>query len=77
MPDGGVDVLDRGNGVHVAVVKWRPPASGNGDEPLCAEPGVRRAVIESWLHRQIEITESGAVAHWRRVAAKPFQTSSP
>jgi Tfp pilus assembly protein PilV len=40
LPDGGVDVLDRGNGVHVAVVKWRPPVSGNGDEPVCAEPGV-------------------------------------
>ncbi|KQR85524.1 hypothetical protein ASG35_26795 [Burkholderia sp. Leaf177] len=40
LPEGGIDVLDRGNGVHVAVVKWRSPASGNGDEPSCAEPGV-------------------------------------
>lgn len=40
LPDGGIDVLDRGNGVHVAVVKWRSPAPAYGDEPACAEPGV-------------------------------------
>lgn len=40
LPEGGIDVLDRGNGVHIAVVKWRSPASGNGDELSCAEPGV-------------------------------------
>lgn len=40
LPEGGIDLLDRGNGVHVAVVKWRSPTSGNGDDPSCAEPGV-------------------------------------
>jgi prepilin-type N-terminal cleavage/methylation domain-containing protein len=40
LPDGGIDVLDGGNGVHVAVVKWRPLATGHGDEPACVEPGV-------------------------------------
>ncbi len=39
LPDGGIDVLDRGNGVHVAVVKWRSPASGKDAEASCAEPG--------------------------------------
>lgn len=40
LPEGGIDVLDRGDGMHVAVVKWRSLASGNGDEPSCVEPGV-------------------------------------
>jgi type IV pilus assembly protein PilV len=39
LPDGDVDVLDRGDGLHVAVVKWRAQAS-SGDDALCAEPGV-------------------------------------
>lgn len=39
LPDGDVDVLDRGDGLHIAVVKWRAPVSGGG-EASCAEPGV-------------------------------------
>ncbi len=39
LPDGDVDVLDRGNGLHIAVVKWRAQASSDG-EAACAEPGV-------------------------------------
>jgi Tfp pilus assembly protein PilV len=35
LPDGEIDVLDRGNGLHVAVVKWR-----DGSEVSCPEPGV-------------------------------------
>ena len=38
LPDGDVDVLDRGDGLHIAVVKWRAPVSGG--EASCAEPGV-------------------------------------
>ena len=39
LPDGDVDVLDHGDGLHIAVVKWRAQASSGG-EALCAEPGV-------------------------------------
>ena len=39
LPDGDVDVLDRGDGLRIAVVKWRAQAS-NADEAVCAEPGV-------------------------------------
>jgi hypothetical protein len=39
LPDGDVDVLDRGEGLHIAVVKWRAQASSDG-EAVCAEPGV-------------------------------------
>ncbi len=39
LPDGDVDVLDRGDGLHIAVVKWRAQASSDG-EAVCAEPGV-------------------------------------
>jgi Tfp pilus assembly protein PilX len=56
------------------------PASnrdGGGAFLITARGFGRRVVIEAWLQQQVEITESGAVARWRRVAAKPFQTSSP
>ena len=39
LPDGDVDVLDRGDGLHIAVVKWRVQASSDG-EAVCAEPSV-------------------------------------
>ena len=39
LPDGDVDVLDRGDGLRIAVVKWRAPASSDV-EAVCAEPGV-------------------------------------
>jgi Tfp pilus assembly protein PilV len=39
LPDGYVDVLDRGGGLHIAVVKWREQGSSGG-EVSCAEPGV-------------------------------------
>jgi len=39
LPDGDIDVLDRGDGLHIAVVKWRAQLSSDG-EVLCAEPGV-------------------------------------
>jgi len=39
LPDGDVDVLDRGDGLRIAVVKWRAQASSDG-EAVCAEPGV-------------------------------------
>jgi hypothetical protein len=39
LPDGDVDVLDRGDGLHIAVVKWQAPVSGGG-EASCAQPGV-------------------------------------
>jgi type II secretory pathway pseudopilin PulG len=39
LPDGDIDVLDRGDGLHIAVVKWRTQLSSGG-EVLCAEPGV-------------------------------------
>jgi Tfp pilus assembly protein PilV len=39
LPNGDVDVLDRGDGLLIAVVKWRAQASNDGDA-LCAEPGV-------------------------------------
>ena len=39
LPDGDVDVLDRGDGLHIAVVKWRAQASSDG-EAVCAEPSV-------------------------------------
>jgi hypothetical protein len=32
-------VLDRGDGLRIAVVKWRAQASSDG-EAVCAEPGV-------------------------------------
>ena len=37
--DGDVDVLDRGDGLHIAVVKWRAQASSDG-EAVCPEPSV-------------------------------------
>lgn len=51
------------------------PASnrdGGGAFLITARGFGRRAVIEAWLQQQIEITESGAAGHWRRVVAKPF-----
>ena len=39
LPDGDVDVLDRGDGLHIAVVKWRAQASSDG-EAVCPEPSV-------------------------------------
>lgn len=39
LPDGDIDVLDRGDGLQIAVVKWRAQASNDG-EAVCAEPGV-------------------------------------
>ena len=39
LPDGDIDVLDRGDGLHIAVVKWRAQAS-SGSEAVCPEPGV-------------------------------------
>ena len=39
LPDGDVDVLDRGDGLHIAVVKWRVQASSDG-EAVCAESSV-------------------------------------
>jgi len=39
LPDGDVDVLDRGDGLRIAVVKWRAPASSDV-EAVCAELGV-------------------------------------
>ncbi|OTP80153.1 MULTISPECIES: type IV pilus modification PilV family protein [Burkholderiaceae] len=35
------------------------------------------AVSIAWFQQQVEITENGEVAHWRRMVAKPFQTSFP
>jgi Tfp pilus assembly protein PilV len=40
LPDGDIDVLGRGDGLHVAVVKWRVPGSSDSSEAACAEPGV-------------------------------------
>lgn len=40
LPDGDVDVLDRGDGLHIAVVKWRTWESGDSSDASCAEPGV-------------------------------------
>jgi Tfp pilus assembly protein PilX len=37
----------------------------------------RMAGSESWLQQQVEVSEGGAVTHWRRIVAKPFQGSSP
>lgn len=37
----------------------------------------RRSGSESWLQLQLEMTARGAVTRWRRVVAKPFQTSTP
>jgi Tfp pilus assembly protein PilV len=39
LPDGDVDVLDRGDGLQIAVVKWRAQALSGG-EAMCAEPGL-------------------------------------
>jgi type IV pilus assembly protein PilV len=38
--DGDIDVLDRGDGLHIAVVKWRAWGSSDGSEALCTESGV-------------------------------------
>ncbi|SAL13223.1 hypothetical protein AWB69_00466 [Caballeronia udeis] len=32
---------------------------------------------ESWLQQEIEMGEHGAVRHWRRIVARPFQQGSP
>jgi Tfp pilus assembly protein PilX len=37
----------------------------------------RMADNESWLQQEIEMGASGAVRHWRRIVAKPFQGSMP
>lgn len=50
---------------------------GGGAFLITARGFGRRVSSESWLQQQLEITESGAVGHWRRVVAKPFQTNSP
>lgn len=55
-----------------------PARSREGSAFLITARGFgRRAGSEAWLQQQLEITESGVVGHWRRVVAKPFQTSSP
>jgi Tfp pilus assembly protein PilV len=40
LPDGDVAVLDRGDRVHVAVVKWRADGADPDSGQLCAEPGM-------------------------------------
>jgi type II secretory pathway pseudopilin PulG len=46
LPDGDVALLERGEGLRVAVVKWRASDSGNEAVP-CIEPeaGAKRACV--------------------------------
>jgi len=57
---------------------WPASSENDGDAFLITARGFgRRAETEVWLQQQLEIAESGPIAHWRRVVAKPFQTNAP
>jgi len=56
---------------------WPASTENSGGAFLITARGFGRRVGEVWLQQRLEIAESGAVGHWRRVVAKPFQTNSP
>ena len=57
---------------------WPSQASNHAGAFLITARGFgRTAGSESWLQQQVEVSEGGAVTHWRRIVAKPFQGSSP
>jgi len=57
---------------------WPARTTGQAGAFLITARGFGRiAGNESWLQQEIEVSEHGAVRHWRRIVARPFQQGSP
>jgi len=57
---------------------WPARTTGQAGAFLITARGFGRiAGNESWLQQEIEMGEHGAVRHWRRIVARPFQQGSP
>jgi Tfp pilus assembly protein PilX len=63
------------------IESWPLNASGGVGGFLITARGFGRtsasAASEAWLQLKVRLTGPGAVMHWRRVVARPFQMESP
>jgi Tfp pilus assembly protein PilX len=61
------------------IESWPLSASGSVGGFLITARGFGRtaAASEAWLQLKVRLTGQGAVMHWRRVVARPFQMESP